>query len=72
MILEDAAPVHVHNPRKNKRKHGGVLVSEPERSTRLSPRSAGLSTKFSPFHMDLIMYIFISLLGISINRDVHA
>ena len=29
MILEDAPPVHVHNAKKIKRKHGGV-VSEPE------------------------------------------
>jgi len=26
MILENAPPVHVHNPRKIKRKHVGVLV----------------------------------------------
>jgi len=30
MILENAPPVHVHNPRKIKRKHGDVVVSEPE------------------------------------------
>jgi len=30
MILEDAPPVHVHNPKKIKRKHGGIVVSEPE------------------------------------------
>ena len=30
MILEDATPVHVHNAKKIKRKHGGVVVSEPE------------------------------------------
>jgi len=30
MILEDAPPVHVHNAKKIKRKHGGVVVSEPE------------------------------------------
>jgi len=30
MILEDAHPVHVHNPRTIKRKHGCILVSEPE------------------------------------------
>jgi len=29
MILKDTAPVHVHNPKKIKRKHGGV-VSEHE------------------------------------------
>ena len=31
MILEDNSPLYVHNPRKIKRKHGGVVVSEPER-----------------------------------------
>ena len=31
MILEDNSPLYVHNPRKIKRKHGGVFVSEPER-----------------------------------------
>ena len=30
MNLENASPVNVHNPRKIKRKHGGVVVSEPE------------------------------------------
>jgi len=28
--VKDTTPVHVHNPRKIKQKHGGV-VSEPER-----------------------------------------
>ena len=30
MILNDNTPLHVHNPLKIKRKHGGVVVSEPE------------------------------------------
>ena len=30
MILEDDTPLHVHNPKKIKRKHCGVVVSEPE------------------------------------------
>jgi len=29
MILKDTASVHVHNPKKIKKKHGGVLY-EPE------------------------------------------
>jgi len=29
MILKDTTPVHIHNPKKIKRKHGGV-VSEPK------------------------------------------
>jgi len=30
IILENAPPIHVHNPRKLERKHGGVVVSEHE------------------------------------------
>jgi hypothetical protein len=30
MILEDNTTMHVHNPKKIKRKHGGVIVSESE------------------------------------------
>jgi hypothetical protein len=30
MILEDSTPLHVHNPKKINRKHGGVVVSELE------------------------------------------
>ena len=30
MILEDDTPLHVHNPKKIKRKHCGVVFSEPE------------------------------------------
>ena len=31
MILEDNTPLHVHNPRKIKRKQIGVIVSEPDK-----------------------------------------
>jgi len=30
VILEDTPPVHVHNAKKIKRKHGGIVVSELE------------------------------------------
>ena len=30
MVLKNTTPVHVHDPKKIKRKHGGVVVSEPE------------------------------------------
>jgi hypothetical protein len=30
MFLVDAPPVHLHNTKKIKRKHGGLVVSEPE------------------------------------------
>jgi len=31
MVPEKASTVHVHNPRKQKRKHGGVVVPEREK-----------------------------------------
>ena len=31
MILEDDTPFPVHSPRKIKMKHGGLVVSEPEK-----------------------------------------
>jgi len=30
MILDDYKPVHVHNPKKTKRKHVGIIVSQLE------------------------------------------
>ena len=30
MILGDDTPLHVQNPRKIKKKHNGIFVSEPE------------------------------------------
>jgi hypothetical protein len=30
MILKDTAPLNLHNPKKIKRKHGGIVVAEPE------------------------------------------
>ena len=32
MNLEDNTPLHVHNPRKIKRKHGGIVVYRPEKN----------------------------------------
>jgi len=55
MILEDDTPLHAHNPRNIKWRHGGVVVSEPEEmDTRLSLRSAGLWTTLAPFHIAMI------------------
>ena len=43
MILEDNTPVHVHNPKKIKRKNGGAVVSERKgKNIKLFLRSAGL------------------------------
>ena len=59
MLLEDDTPLHVHNPRKIKRNHGGVVVLEPEiKGTRLSLRSAGLGTTLTPYHRVLLNYLF--------------
>jgi hypothetical protein len=45
MILEDDKPVHVHNPKKIKKKHGGVVVSEQEtKEYKVVSRRAGLGT----------------------------
>ena len=52
MILENAPPVHVHNPQKIKRKNGGVVFQNPRRrSTSLFLRSAGLWTILTPSPM---------------------
>ena len=75
MILEDDTPLHVHNPRKIKRKHCGVVVSEPEtKSTRLSLRSAGLWTTLTPSHMAIIrvLYLYrILFIRLFIYRSVY-
>ena len=68
MILENAPPVHVHNPRKIKRKHGGVFVSKPEMELyNVFLRSAGFWKILSPYPMDIRLYI---CLFICINRGV--
>jgi len=74
MILEDAQPANVHNPRKMKRKHVAVVVSEPEkRSTGMSLRNPRLWTTWTHFRVDInnvFIYVFIYLLRISTNRVV--
>jgi malate synthase len=43
VIQEDAAPVHVHNAKKIKRKHGGIVVLEPKtKEYKVVLKSAGL------------------------------
>lgn len=55
MILEDNKRLHVHNPRNINRKHGDVVVSEPEKmSTKLSLRRACLWTPLITLHKDII------------------
>ena len=64
MILEDDTPFNVHNPRKIKRKHGCVGVSEPEKKEyKIFLRSGGLWTTLIPFHMvktnQFILYLYL-------------
>jgi hypothetical protein len=54
MILEDT-PLHVHNPRKIKRKYGGVVVSDPERKEyKVVFKKRWLMETLTPFHMAMI------------------
>jgi hypothetical protein len=77
MILEDNTPLHVHNPKKMKRKHGGVVVSEPEsKEYKVVLRSSGLWTTLIPFLTGTcnLVYLFIwghvQFWGLRINRGV--
>jgi len=55
MILEDNSPLYVHNLRKIKRKHGGVVVSEPERKEyKVVFKKPRLLNDFTPFRMGMI------------------
>jgi hypothetical protein len=57
MILDDATPLHVHNPKKIKRKHGGVVVPEAE-----TKEYKVVFKKCRLFHTatnQLIIYLFI-------------
>jgi len=59
MILENAPPVHVHNPRKIKPKHCGILVWEYAKMEYiLSLRSGGLRLNWTPLRM-VIRRLFI-------------
>ena len=68
MILEDNTSVHVNNPKKIKTKHGGVVVSEPERKKlRLFLRSARLQTSLIPIlSVTCKLFIFIYILAASV------
>jgi len=55
--------VHVHNPRKTKRKHGGILVSGPETNEyKVFFKKRRLMDNFDSHHMDisnLFMFIYL-------------
>ena len=55
MILNDTTPVHVHNPKKIKRKHVAVVESDPkQRSAKSYLRSAGLWTTLVSYPTGMI------------------
>jgi len=66
MILEDAPPVQVHNSKKIKRKHGGIVVSEPEtKEYKVVLRSVGLWSTLTLYLMDIsnlfILFIYFCM-----------
>ena len=64
MILEDAPPVHVENPKKIKRKHGGIVVSELEtKEYKVVFKKRLLVDTFDslPYKYYLFIYLFISV-----------
>ena len=52
MIPEDNTPLHVHNPRKIRRKHGGIVVSEPEKKEYVVFKKRRLMDDFDSFPYD--------------------
>ena len=64
MILEYVAPVHVHNPKKIKRKQGSVVVSEQEtKEYKIVLRSAGLWTTLTLCPRVMINLFCLFILG---------
>jgi hypothetical protein len=51
LILEDNTPLHVHNPKKIKRKHGGGVEFEPEsKEYKVLFKKCRLMNDFNSFH----------------------
>jgi len=64
MILEDALPVHVHNAKKIKRKHGGIVGSELKtKEFKVVFKKRRLIDNFDslPYGFYLFIYLFIYL-----------
>ena len=49
MILEDNTPLHEHSPRKIKRTHGDIVVSEPEKEYKVVFKKLRLMYDFDSF-----------------------
>ena len=69
MILEDNSPLYVHNPRKIKRKHGGLVVSVPERKEyKVVFKKSLLLNDFDSFHMGMINLLRSMLCAVNLFR----
>jgi len=71
MFLENTPTMHVHNPRKIKLKHDGVVVTEPEmQQYKFVFKNSRLMDNFdsSPYGY-WVIYLFIHLSIISMNKD---
>ena len=68
MILKDAAPVHVHNPKEIKRKQVGVVSELETKEYKFVLRSAGLWTAPNPTGMISLFYLFIYLFWDSVEK----
>ena len=72
MILKDAVQMHVHNPKKFKRKHGGVAVSEPEtKEYKVVFMKHRLMDNFDslPYgHDEFILFINLFIYGMECNK----
>ena len=70
MILENTAPVHVHNPKKIKREQGGVVVSEPEtKEYKVVFKKRRLMGNFDPLPYGYEQFNYLSIyLGTKCNK----
>jgi len=60
MILEDAPPVHVHNPKKDKRKHGGIVVSESHtKECKVAFKKRRLMDNFDSLAYGYLLFIYL-------------
>ena len=75
MILEDDTPLHVHNPKKIKRKHCGVVVSEPEtKEYKVVFKKRRLKDNFDslPYGYNQFVYLYrILFIRLFICRSVY-
>jgi len=69
MILKDTTPMHVHNPKKIKRTHSGVVVSEPEtKDYKIVFKKRRLRTTLTPQPRGMINL----LVGLTCNLFIYS